>query len=150
MGELEITDARLADLDQIVALERACFPSPWRREFFESELRAERRLSRVVRDGRAIVAYCFSMYFMDEMHVNKIAVADAHRRRGIARRLMDDVLAFAREREVRTIGLEVRATNAEAQAFYRAIGFEERYRRPRYYPDGEAAVVMAVDLDIRG
>ncbi|MGH9456856.1 MAG: ribosomal protein S18-alanine N-acetyltransferase [Thermoanaerobaculia bacterium] len=149
MSELEIEDARPADVDQIAALERASFPTPWRREYFEGELRSERRLSRVIRDRRAIVAYCFSMYFLDEMHVNKIAVAEPYRRRGLAGRLMDDVIAFARANGIKTITLEVRTTNDDAIAFYRAIGFEERYRRARYYPDGESAVVMALSLSSR-
>ena len=42
----------------------------------------------------------------------------------------------------RTISLEVRKSNRSAQEFYRHLDFESSYLRPRYYPDGEAAVVM--------
>ena len=38
--------------------------------------------------------------------------------------------------------LEVRKSNESAQAFYRHLSFESSYIRPRYYPDGESAVVM--------
>ncbi|HEY0788727.1 MAG TPA: ribosomal protein S18-alanine N-acetyltransferase [Thermoanaerobaculia bacterium] len=141
-----IDDARWEDVDQIAALETASFPSPWRREFFESELQAEGRFNRVARGGGRIVAYCFSMHFLDEMHVNKIAVAAAWRRHGVAKALMDDATRFARERGIASIALEVRESNEGARAFYRALGFEERYRRPRYYPDGETAVVMATEI----
>jgi [ribosomal protein S18]-alanine N-acetyltransferase len=143
---IEIREAQWEDVDQVAALENASFPSPWRREFFESELEAEGRFNRVARAGGRIVAYCFSMYFFEEMHVNKIAVAAAWRRRGVAKMLMDDAMAFARGRGVATVALEVRESNQAARAFYAALGFEERYRRPRYYPDGEAAVVMVLDL----
>lgn len=146
MFESKVADARFADVDQIFALERASFPMPWRREFFESELHAAGRHNRVVRQGRTVIAYCFSMYYLDEMHVNKIAVADPYRRQGLARLLMDDALEFARAAGIRSITLEVRESNRAAQEFYRSLQFESRYRRPRYYPDGESAVVMALEL----
>ncbi len=141
-----IADARPDDVDEISALETASFPQPWRREFFESELEAEGRFNRVARAGGRIVAYCFSMHFLDEMHVNKIAVADGWRRHGVAKALMDDAIAFARAHGIASIALEVRESNDGARAFYRALGFEERYRRPRYYPNGETAVVMATEI----
>ena len=150
MRELNVADARLSDLDQIFALERASFPLPWRREFFESELHAAGRHNRVIRQGRTVIAYCFSMYYLDEMHVNKIAVADSWRRRGLARLLMDDALQFARASRIRSITLEVRESNEAAQAFYRSLHFDSLYRRPRYYPDGEAAVVMALEMGVKG
>jgi ribosomal-protein-alanine N-acetyltransferase len=143
---VEIADAQGSDVDQIAVLEKASFPSAWRREFFESELEADGRFNRVVRAGGRIVGYCFSMYFLEEMHVNKIAVAAAWRRRGVAKMLMDDAMVFARGRGVATVALEVRESNQAARAFYAALGFEERYRRPRYYPEGETAVVMVLDI----
>ena len=141
---VEIAHVRWEDIDQVAILETASFAQPWRREFFESEMEAEGRFNRIARGGGRIVGYCFSMYFLDEMHVNKIAVAAAWRRRGVAKALMDDAMEFARARGVASIALEVRESNAEARAFYAALGFEERYRRPRYYPDGETAVVMQI------
>lgn len=141
-----IDDATAADLDQIESLEKASFPNPWKREFFASELRAEGRRNRVVRADRAVVAYCFTMHFLDEMHVNKIAVASPLRRQKIALRLMEDAMEWARAHGVRTVVLEVRESNEGARGFYRTLGFDERYRRPRYYPDGETAVVMAKEV----
>lgn len=143
---IELSDVRWEDVDPIAALENASFPSPWRREFFESEVEAEGRFNRVARAGGRIIGYCFSMYFLEEMHVNKIAIAAAWRRRGVAKLLMDDAMAFARAHGVESVALEVRESNESARAFYIALGFEERYRRQRYYPDGETAVVMATEL----
>ena len=143
MGEgIRIEPATAADLDAIHALERDAFPSPWRREFFESELNASGRYSIVARRSSTLVGYLFAMYFFDEMHINKIAVISAERRQGIANMLMHECAAFARAQGVVAISLEVRQTNSGAQEFYRFLGFAPSYVRPRYYPDGEAAVVM--------
>lgn len=140
--DIEITPATWADLDAIHRLEVSAFPSPWRREFFESELSAESRLHFVAHRGGALVGYVFAMWFFDEMHVNKIAVSERERRKGIADALMQRCLEFAGSNGITTISLEVRQSNRGAQAFYEHLHFAALYVRPRYYPDGEAAVVM--------
>jgi len=142
MTDYQIDSATAADVDAIVDLEQRAFPSPWRREFFESELRGMGRYSLVARRGGRVVGYVFAMWFFDEMHVNKIAVDEDERRKGIAFALMRRCIAFGEENGIRTIALEVRKSNEAAQAFYRFLDFEVSYVRPHYYPDGEPAVVM--------
>ncbi len=135
-----------ADVPAVHALEQRCFPSPWRREFFESEVRNEGRFNIVARRDALLVGYLFAMYFADEMHINKIAVDESVRRQGIALALMQRCTAFAAEQGVTSISLEVRRSNEEAQRFYRFLDFEPEYIRSAYYPDGEAAVVMMKEL----
>ena len=144
--DIRITSAKKRDLDAIHEMEVDSFPSPWRREFFESELRATGRLNLVARRRDAIVGYLFAMWFFDEMHVNKICVTEAERRRGIARLLMDHCFKFAALNRITSISLEVRQSNSGAIDFYRTLDFVPAYTRPRYYPDGEAAVVMMREL----
>lgn len=140
--ELTIAVATEADLAAIHKLEVASFPSPWRREFFEGELQASGRLALTAKKRGALVAYLFAMWFFDEMHVNKIAVEEHERRQGIALELMNRCITFARAHGVTSIVLEVRKSNRGAQEFYASLDFEPLYLRPRYYPDGESAVVM--------
>ena len=139
---IEIRPATEQDLPAIHALESASFPNPWRVEFFENELRQNGRFAIVAIQGVQLVGYAFSMWIFDEMHINKIAVDPGVRRSGIAAALMDRCFAFAREHRVTSMSLEVREYNLGAQAFYQHLGFQKTYIRQRYYPDGEAAVVM--------
>ncbi len=143
---LEIVPATRADVEGVHGIEEASFPAPWRREFFESEVLAGGRFNLVAKRGGVIVGYLFAMWIFDEMHVNKIAVVETERRQGIADALMARCFAFARERAVTSIALEVRKSNDGAQEFYRHLDFMTSYLRPRYYPDGEAAVVMVRKL----
>ncbi|HXG58926.1 MAG TPA: ribosomal protein S18-alanine N-acetyltransferase [Thermoanaerobaculia bacterium] len=144
--EVVIRRASAEDIPAVHAIEVRAFPTPWRREFFEGELQAAGRFNLVAVRDATVVGYLFAMYILDEMHINKIAVAEEERRRGIAARLMDECLRFARRTGMATISLEVRRSNSGAQEFYRRLDFKPVYMRPRYYPDGEAAVVMARDL----
>lgn len=141
---VEIRAADRGDLDAVQRIEAESFPEPWRRHFFEAELGAPGRICLVARAEGKVVAYLFAMVIVDELHINKIAVAASHRREGIAGALMHRCLQLADERGVETLILEVRRSNSGAQLFYRQLGFEAAYIRPRYYPDGESAVVMAL------
>jgi ribosomal protein S18 acetylase RimI-like enzyme len=55
---------------------------------------------------------------------------------------MSECLHFAKVNRIKTVSLEARKSNSGAQDFYRFLDFEPSYTRPRYYPDGESAVVM--------
>lgn len=144
---IDIFPATEADLDAITELEADAFSSPWRREFFAGELGAPGRYGRVARnDSGVLVGYLFAMYLFDEMHVNKIAVSQTYRRRGVARRLMDVCVEFARSQNVKWISLEVRQSNTGAQRFYETLAFKPVYLRRRYYPDGESAIVMTAQI----
>lgn len=143
MLDVQTRAVAASDIDAIYLLECQSFPSPWRREFFESELAADGRLSLLAMRGKRLLGYVFAMWLFEEMHVNKIAVAESERRRGIARLLMDGCFEFARGHGVATISLEVRESNRGAQDFYRSLDFNPLFVRAKYYPDGESAVVMS-------
>lgn len=77
-----------------------------------------------------------------EAEILNLAVDPMHRRRGVATRLLEPLLA----RRQTTWYLEVRESNAAARALYGKMGFREVGRRSSYYQDtGEAAVVMRRD-----
>lgn len=143
---ITIVPASLADIAAVHAIEQRCFPSPWRREFFDSEVLTPGRFNLVARRDGVIIAYLFAAWLIDEMHINKIAVDAAARRQGIALALMERCTAFAMEKGVTSMWLEVRQSNSEAQVFYHVLGFEPEYIRKAYYPDGEAAVVMTKEV----
>ena len=77
-----------------------------------------------------------------DLQILKVGVDPAWRRHGIARVLLARVADDARNLGARTSSLEVRAANAGAQALYAALGYETLGRRPRYYSDGEDALIM--------
>ena len=74
----------------------------------------------------------------DVVDLQRIAVHPARQRGGLASELIDAALAG-----VDRMLLEVSEHNEAALAFYRQRGFVEIDRRPRYYRDGAAAIVMS-------
>ena len=105
-----------------------------------------RLVGRAVLVGRAcratITAYAAVSIVADLAELQRIAVAAAHRRTGLASALLARVEHEALTRHADRLLLEVREDNHVACAFYAARGFTEIDRRPRYYADGTTAVIL--------
>jgi [ribosomal protein S18]-alanine N-acetyltransferase len=83
------------------------------------------------------------MQFGDEKaHLVLLAVQPSHQRQGIARRLVTWLLESARTAGMVELSLELRAANAPARAFYRAMGFSDAGLLPGYYQQRESALCM--------
>ena len=76
----------------------------------------------------------------------RIAVLQNVRGQGIGGKILDRFLQTAKERGAQEVFLEVRVSNAPAIALYKRFGFESVNVRKRYYPDGEDAFLMALEL----
>ena len=77
------------------------------------------------------------------MELLNIAVDPAHRRSGVATRLIGNI-------DSPNLLLEVRESNLEAQNLYQKLGFVEIGRREKYYtePD-ETAIVMRLSQRLK-
>ena len=79
----------------------------------------------------------------DEAHITTIGVDPDHRGRGLGELLLLCMFDEAIERGANWLTLEVRVTNAAAQALYRKYGFTAHGTRKRYYSDNnEDALIM--------
>lgn len=134
------------DVDAVVAIEAASFSSPWRPDTFRSLLeRPTVELWVLEMAGEGVIGYAVLWCVLDQGELANIAIADAFRRRGLGRRLLEHVMAVARERGVETLVLEVRVSNRAAAALYERYGFVEVGYRKDYYdqPREDARVMLA-------
>jgi ribosomal protein S18 acetylase RimI-like enzyme len=69
--------------------------------------------------------------------------APTHRQRGVGRLLVNEVLAWARRRNVRTLQLMVTSNNETAIRFYERLGFT-RTGRTEPYPNDPALIEYAM------
>lgn len=150
--DVDIVPMRPEDLAQVAEIERRSYRSPWPAQLFLEDLTRDWAHIDLVREhdspapGR-VIAYCNYWLVHDEVHLLNLATHPDYRRRGVGTRLMQHLLAVARARACRYVTLEVRKSNAAAQALYQAHGFEAVGLRPRYYAeDGEDAIVMTLEL----
>jgi len=141
---VSVEPMHLADVPEVIEIERLSFSSPWPAFAFEQELTANRLAHYLVArlDGR-VVAFGGIWLMVDEAHITTFGVHPSHRRRGVGRRLLLGLADRAIELGSSRMTLEVRVSNVAAQALYRSFGFEVMGRRVAYYSDdGEDALVM--------
>ncbi len=140
---LVLRPASDADLPGILSIERIAFSDPWTADAFRSMLAQPHVLSTVAVRAGAVVGYSVAWVIGDEAELANLAVAPPERGTGIAKRLLDHLLAELEARGGATVYLEVRDSNAAAQGLYRSRGFTAAGRRKGYYhKPTEDAVVM--------
>ena len=132
--------ATLDDLDAIMALERASFPTDaWSDAMMREELASPHCWYVVVEEAGRLVGYAGlrAARGATDADIQTITIAEGSRGRGRGRALLDERCSPRRRGAAsREVFLEVRADNPVAQALYASEGFVEVGRRPRYYqPD---------------
>lgn len=147
-GELAVylVPLRRRHLRSVLKIESQVYPRPWSLTLFMSELNL--RSSRyyvAARVGSRLVGYGGIMYSGDEAHVTNIAVDPAWHRRHVGSRLLVNLARAAVRAGARHLTLEVRVSNAPAQAMYAKFGFRTEGVRKNYYTESnEDALIMWV------
>lgn len=151
-----------ADLDQVMEIERECFgdwrkgerrawsPTAWR-----ADLDATRdpgtTTGRVVllgcRDGRPM-AVADLHHLAEVCDLDRIMVRPDGRRTGLAGRLLEAGMDWARQRGAQRMMLEVHDDNVAALRLYRSHQFSTIGRRTGYYGPGQDALVMSAPLAV--
>ena len=125
---VDIRPFREADEAQVVALWRACgLTRPWNdpHRDIARKLAMQRELFLVGEEGGRIVASVMAGYEGHRGWVNYLAVDPGRRRAGLGARLMQRVEEMLLAQGCPKINLQVRASNAEVLAFYRALGYAQ-------------------------
>jgi ribosomal-protein-alanine N-acetyltransferase len=162
----------VADLGDVLNIERLSFPSPWSARAYEYELRyndmAHYFVARTTGDSltasanggmfgwlkRAlhtapapiapvIVGYIGYWLMAGEAHISTVAVHPDMRGRSFGEVLLEHSLEDAAQRGAHVATLEVRVSNTSAQQLYTKYGFEKVGMRKAYYSDNnEDAFIM--------
>ena len=96
----------------------------------------------IARSGESLAGFGIMKFGDERAHLVLLAVQPPYQRHGIGRRIIHWLVESAATAGVASIHVELRARNAGAYAFYRAIGFAETLRLPGYYSGRETAIRM--------
>ena len=114
-------DATLDDLDAIMALEHASFPTDaWSAAMMREELASPHGWYVVVEEAGRVIGYAGlrAVRGARDADVQTITISEAARGRGRGRALLTALLEEAGRREGHDVFLEVRADNPVAHALY--------------------------------
>ena len=149
--EVTLRRMTLEDVDQVLAIEKESFTTPWSRESFVKEV-TENNLAyyTVAEVAGNIVGYAGVWLIVDEGHITNIAVTGKYRGQQIGKKILEKLIMELKNRKILRVTLEVRASNNVAIGLYRSYGFIVLGRRPGYYTDnGEDALIMWKDITER-
>lgn len=135
--------ATAADVALIASIEAECFgTAAWSEQLVREHLAGDHRSVLIVDD----VAYGAISVLGDVADLDRIAVLPSARRRGLARELLADLIAEAREAGSARMLLEVAADNAAAIGLYESYGFTTISTRKDYYPVGVDALILELSI----
>ena len=98
-----------------------------------------------------VAGYAGLQAVLDEGYITNVAVRPDCRRQGIAGKLMQVFLDFAKGNHLAFLSLEVRASNYDAIALYGSRGFRSVGRRKNYYEHPrEDAIIMTKEFEHHG
>ena len=148
-NQLTFRYATIADIDQLLFIEKTCFATPWDRASFEHEITINKHGHYLIAEyNNEVVGYAGAWWVYDEGHITNVAILPTFRGRKFCKLLREAVLILAKQNEVSYLTLEVRASNLVAQNLYQSLEFQALAIRKRYYTDNqEDAVIMRVDFD---
>ena len=144
-----VRNATENDITDIAEIEKRCFTEPWSENSFRLCLNENADLFVLETEDGICGFAVFDRTLGNEAELHNIAVEPSMRRRGFARKLMDAMIASAKNHGVERIMLEVRASNEGAIALYESYGFEKVGLRPGYYHHPtENAILMDLILEV--
>lgn len=143
MSEIIYRLMKEPDVKRVWELEKICFRTPWSYRSLLGELTNDVALYIVADDGGEVVGYAGEWVMFDEAHMTNIAVDPAYRKRGIARRMILELMREGMKRGAERMTLEVRENNHSAQRLYASLDFAYAGTRKHYYTDtGENALIL--------
>jgi ribosomal-protein-alanine N-acetyltransferase len=142
-----IRPMRREDIITAAAIEQSVYSQPWTVAIFEDEVGREGRTYLVAEFDEDVVGYGGVMLVGDEAHITTVVVRPERRGDRVGTRLILGLVESALGAGARSLTLEVRTSNAAAQALYRRFGMAPVGVRKQYYRDEDALIMWAHDVD---
>jgi ribosomal-protein-alanine N-acetyltransferase len=146
---VNIRPAIAADIPFMMGLERQCpTAAHWTEQQYQKLFQSEgtpERFVLVMEEadqavpralnalGGVVAGFLVARHLAPEWELENVVVAVTARRQGIARQLLDQLLAQARNTRSDSVFLEVRESNSAARALYEKAGFQQTSLRKDYY-----------------
>lgn len=142
-----VREMRPEDVLKVSDTEQACFSDPWSLETIKEGIESPFDTWLVLEEEGAVKGYCVFRIIAGEGELFRIAILPEYRGGGLAKKLMERLAEYSKEKAVTSIFLEVRESNKIAINLYKSYGFQEEGIRKNYYQNpSENAVIMRNNL----
>ena len=142
---VELFPLEMQYCERVAEISKKYLPEAWSYAAICDVLKYDNNIYYVAKDTNTdiVVGFAGILIVADEAELLNIAVSSDYRRNGIAKRLLEHLIAVARKQGAYRMLLEVRSSNEGAKVLYNQIGFSELAIRKNYYSGPtEDAIIM--------
>ena len=148
MKTLELKNAIVDDIEEIVALDRLCLGGIWSADGYLREIDSPNSsllllwVTQGKSSSKAVGIGCL-WSILEEAHITLLGIDPEYQQQGLGTLLLHSLLKDAVKRGLARATLEVKVTNQPAINLYEKFGFKFAGRRKNYYPKtGEDALIL--------
>lgn len=134
-------EAKIEDCPLLEQIEKSCFKDPWNIDMLESEVISNMTTYNLFLCDKVVVGYYSYLHIFDEAHIMNVAILPEYQGLGYGNEMMKSLLDLTAEQGLPNVTLEVRRSNVRAINLYEKHGFNLVGVRPKYYMDGEDALI---------
>ncbi len=134
------------DIPEILSIENKAFPhTRWNKQAFLYEISSKFSFPYGLFVNNKLIGYIIYHIIPPEAHITNFAIAAKYQNKGYGKFLLNFAINKIKELKIKSIFLEVRASNYKAQHIYKKFGFKQVGIRKKYYRNNkEDAIVMAL------
>ena len=149
MNELFVIEkASVSDVKDISVIENVCFSVPWSENAISDFIQNPLCIMFCAKQDSKTAGYIGLYIIAEDCDIANVAVLPQFRGRGIAKKLIEHAESHAKEKGVKKLMLEVRASNIPAISLYEKLGFSVVGIRKNYYTQPkEDALLMDKPID---
>jgi ribosomal-protein-alanine N-acetyltransferase len=137
VADIQLRPIRRSDLEALYRLDQLCFEPEiaYTRGQLRDLLTRDYAVGLAAEVGGDLAGFAIGHSSGGRGHVVTLDVATGHRRAGVGRALLKELVARLEAAGARSVRLEVDLRNAGAILFYERLGFRETRRLRGYYGD---------------
>lgn len=145
--DLKLSKMSIEDLKSIKKVLASEFDNFWSYDVLEEELECDNSYVIVAKVGEnTIVGFAGLKVILDEADIMNIVVKKDFRHNGIGSVLLENLINYSKDLNLKTITLEVNENNLSAIRLYDKFSFDKLGIRKNYYDGKSDAIIMSKKL----
>ena len=145
--DLKLSKMSIEDLKSIKNVLASEFDNFWSYDVLEEELECDNSYVIVAKvDENTIVGFAGLKVILDEADIMNIVVKKDFRHNGIGSILLENLINYSKDLNLKTITLEVNENNLSAIRLYDKFSFDKLGIRKNYYDGKSDAIIMSKKL----
>ncbi len=139
-----ISKMTILELDEIKNILENEFDNFWNYQIFKSELENPNSIYFIIKENDEICGFIGILQVLDTADIMNIVIKKSYRGRGLSKILLEYIINYCKENNIKKINLEVSSKNIVAINLYKKYGFEEVGYRKNYYKNADGVLLTKI------